>query len=244
MTGSKLLLRPATIVASLLITVAHPPTANAQRRINSYPKFEWSCSVDQKTAHGIATLTRTFSDDGKVSPRDYASWEAETSSEKSGAVIRWSLRSFWKMESADVDEANIELIAEFDTSAQQIKLPEAGILQFRLPTEEQYGWARSVGFMVGVYDLRPTVAYRARASFHLSDLLRYTDGADEFHWLYGRFSESAGFYRTLVEGKIDLTQFRDVPGAWKSLRPALDALAENHQKNCKQVPYVPPPPLV
>ena len=226
-----LLLAPGVTEARLPPLAGQPPVANPPYR----ESWRYTCDVQQQLAGGTITLTRLFTDDGKLDGGDFMRWTATGHDpQKTQRPLELELSYIWEpaRQPAIADrEIDVKLRVGIDTA-----LPEVALLHIQRPFPVQpHGIIGSTALSTQIFPYGAHDASNGHGELPLGDLLAYAQGHDTLDWTLIRPSDRLGGNQELARGTIDIAALRQAVAALPALRTALAAKTSDPIARCTRV---------
>lgn len=243
-------LRPAlTLLPLLLLTsgaaearlpplAGQPPTASPPYR----ESWRYTCDVEQRLAGGTVTLTRIFTDVGKLDGGDFMRWTAVGyNPQKAQRPLDLELSYIWEpARQPAIDDRAIDVKLRVGIDA---ALPEVALLKIQRPFPVQpHGIIGSTALSTQVFPYGVRDPNNGHGELPLGDLLAYAQGYDTLGWTLIRPSDRLGGDQTLARGTLDIAALRQAIAALPALRTALAAKTSDPKARCQRVlwPDIPP----
>jgi hypothetical protein len=208
---------------------------------------EWrrNCSVERVMPHGVVSLSREFTDDGRQADRfgDFVYWTpADVEIGQPARPLDMRFSYFWRREDATpfrTREMELKVVMRLDQA-----MPSTGLLRVMRPFPiEGSSVVDGPALTMEVFGDTPPGSLGGHGDMPLGDLLAYGEGYETLDWMFNRFSEEAGYGLPLARGVVDLRGFRDALAALPEMRAQLDVQAADVRRNCERRRYFPPPIL-
>ena len=214
-----LLLAPGATEARLPPLAGPPPVANSPYR----ESWRYTCDVQQQLAGGTVTLTRLFTDEGRLDGGDFMRWTAAGyDPQKTQRPLELELSYIWEpaRQPAIADrEIAVKLRVGIDAA-----LPEVALLHIQRPFPVQpRGIIGSTALSTQIFPYGARDPGNGHGELPLGDLLAYAAGHDTLDWTLLRPSDRLGGSQELARGTIDIAALREAVTALPALRTALAA---------------------
>lgn len=236
-------LRPAlTLLPLLLLTSgaaeARLPPLAGQPPVASPPyreSWRYTCDVEQRLADGTVTLTRLFTDDGKLDGGDFMRWTAAGyDPQKTQRPLAIELSYIWDIaRQPAVEDRAIDVKLRVGIDAD---LPEVALLHIKRPFPVQpHGIIGSTALSTQIFPYGAHDAGNGHGELPLGDLLAYAQGYDTLDWTLIRPSDRLGGDRELARGTLDIAALRAAVATLPALHTALAAKASDPRARCERV---------
>ena len=226
-----LLLAPGATEARLPPLAGPPPVANSPYR----ESWRYTCDVQQQLAGGTVTLTRLFTDEGRLDGGDFMRWTAAGyDPQKTQRPLELELSYIWEpaRQPAIADrEIAVKLRVGIDAA-----LPEVALLHNQRPFPVQpRGIIGSTALSTQIFPYGARDPGNGHGELPLGDLLAYAAGHDTLDWTLLRPSDRLGGSQELARGTIDIAALRQAVTALPALRTALAAKTPDPIARCTRV---------
>ena len=226
-----LLLAPGATEARLPPLAGPPPVANSPYR----ESWRYTCDVQKQLAGGTVTLTRLFTDEGRLDGGDFMRWTAAGyDPQKTQRPLELELSYIWEpaRQPAIADrEIAVKLRVGIDAA-----LPEVALLHIQRPFPVQpRGIIGSTALSTQIFPYGARDPGNGHGELPLGDLLAYAAGHDTLDWTLLRPSDRLGGSQELARGTIDIAALREAVTALPALRTALAAKTPDPIARCTRV---------
>ena len=226
-----LLLAPGAAEARLPPLAGQPPIASPPYR----ETWRYTCDVEHQLAGGTVTLTRLFTDEGKLDGGDFMRWTATGyDPQKTQRPLELELSYIWEpaRQPVIVDrEIDVKLRVGIDAT-----LPEVALLQIQRPFPVQpHGIIGSTALSTQIFPYGAHDATNGHGELPLGDLLAYAEGYNALSWTLIRPSDRLGGSSELARGTLDIAALRQAVAALPALRTSLAAKTPDPIARCTRV---------
>jgi hypothetical protein len=226
-----LMLAPGAAEARLPPLAGQPPVANPPYR----ESWRYTCDVEQELAGGTITLTRLFTEAGKLDGGDFMRWTAKGHDpQKTRRPLEIELSYIWEpARQPAIDDRAIDVKLRVGIDA---ALPDVALLQIQRPFPVQpHGIIGSTALSTQVFPYGARDPNNGHGELPLGDLLAYAQGYDTLGWALIRPSDQLGGSRELARGTLDIAALRQAVAALPALRSALAAKTPDPTARCNRV---------
>lgn len=226
-----LLLAPGATEARLPPLTGQPPVANPPYR----ESWRYTCDVQQQLAGGTITLTRLFTDEGRLDGGDFMRWTATSyDPQTTQRPLEIELAYIWDpalQPAIEPRAIDVKLRVGIDAA-----LPEVALLQIQRPFPVQpHGIIGSTALSTQVFPYGARDPNNGHGELPLGDLLAYAAGYDTLGWTLIRPSDRLGGDQELARGTLDIAALRQAVAALPALRKALAAKTADPIARCTRV---------
>jgi hypothetical protein len=226
-----LLLASGAADARLPPLAGQPPVASPPYR----ESWRYTCDAEQQLAGGTVTLTRLFTDDGKLDGGDFLRWTAAGyDPQRVRRPLELELSYIWDIaRQPAVADREIEIKLRVGTDAD---LPEVALLEIQRPFPVRpHGIIGSTALSTMVFPYGPHDQKNGHGELPLGDLLAYGAGYDTLGWTLVRPSDRLGGRQELASGTLDIAPLRAAVTALPALRAMLAAKTSDPKARCTRV---------
>jgi len=209
---------------------AQPPTIDT-----APPPEVWrhTCDVERQLTGGTVTLSRLFTDEGKLDGGDFMRWNPKGyDPQKTQRPLDLELSYIWdpgRQPAIEPREIEVKLRVGIDAD-----LPEVALMHMQRPFPvTPHGIIGSTGLSTQVFPYGTYDATNGHGELPLGDLLAYAEGYDTLGWTLIRPSDRLGGDAELASGTIDIAALREAVAALPDLRRALATKAAAPKDRCR-----------
>lgn len=201
---------------------------------------QWSrhCTVTLAQPGGEVSLSRVFTDEGKLDTGDFFRWTpAGHDPSRRMAPLEIQLSYYWDIDQQpEVALREIEVKVNLTTT---VDLPEVADFRIQRPFPvTPHGIIGSTALSTVIFPYTPYEYNKTNGhgDLPLGDLLAYAEGYDELGWTLMSPSNVLGGSRELARGTIPISPLREAITAMPRLREMLDRHAADPLTNCDRWP--------
>ncbi|WP_411338823.1 hypothetical protein V6U71_12745 [Sphingopyxis sp. J-6] len=216
-------------------------TGNAGAQAPSIPvpplreSWRYRCDAERVLAGGTVSLTRLYTDAGKLDGGDFMRWTpAAYDPQRPQRPLDLELSYIWDpARQPAIEPRAIEVKLRVGIDAD---LPEVALIWMQRPFPvEPHGIIGSTALSTQIF---PYAAYDMRnghGELPLGDLLAYAEGYDALGWTLVRPSDRLGGDAELARGTIDIAALREAVATLPALRTMLAAKTAEPKTRCERV---------
>lgn len=200
----------------------------------------WSrhCTVTLAQPGGEVSLSRVFTDEGKLDTGDFFRWTpAGHDPSRRIAPLEIQLSYYWDInQQPEVALREIEVKVNLTTT---VDLPEVADFRIQRPFPvKPHGIIGSTALSTVIFPYTPYEYNKTNGhgDLPLGDLLAYAEGFDALGWTLVSPSNVLGGSRELARGTIPIAPLREAITAMPRLREMLDRHAADPLTNCDRWP--------
>ena len=201
---------------------------------------QWSrhCTVTLAQPGGEVSLSRVFTDEGKLDTGDFFRWTpAGHDPSRRIAPLEIQLSYYWDInQQPEVALREIEVKVNLTTT---VDLPEVADFRIQRPFPvKPHGIIGSTALSTVIFPYTPYEYNKTNGhgDLPLGDLLAYAEGFDALGWTLVSPSNVLGGSRELARGTIPIAPLREAITAMPRLREMLDRHAADPLTNCDRWP--------
>lgn len=197
--------------------------------------WRYRCDVEQRLKGGTITLTRLYTDEGKLDGGDFMRWNpAAYDPQHPQRPLDLELSYIWDLASQPaVDPRKIEVKLQLGLDTD---LPEVALIEMQRPFPvEPHGIIGSTALSTQVFPYGSFDPKNGHGELPLGDLLAYAEGYDALGWTLIRPSDKLGGNKELAGGTIDIAVLREAVAALPGLRQSLAAKTAEPKARCERV---------
>lgn len=197
--------------------------------------YRYRCDVTKELKGGAISLTRLYTDEGKLDGGDFMTWNlAGYDPSQPRRPLELELSYIWTI--GDQPAINPRAIEAKLRLGLDADLPEVAWIQMQRPFPvEPHGIIGSTALSTQVFPYSSHNRTDGHGELPLGDLLAYADGYDTLGWTLIRPSDTLGGSKELASGTIDIAALREAVAALPALRKALAAKTAAPKARCERV---------